>query len=97
MHTLLVDSAVCPPTVRRYSCMGAYAEAEGAQFNIISYVDGYRGDRHESGYDAYGEAREVVAPSCVCETWKAKESTEFRRAEGEGPRGPATTGWLAIA
>ncbi|KAF9491249.1 hypothetical protein BDN71DRAFT_1453135, partial [Pleurotus eryngii] len=53
--------------------MGAHDEAEGAQFNIIIC----------SGYLSFGEAREVVAPSC------------FRRAEGEGPRGPATAGWLS--
>ncbi|KAF9486883.1 hypothetical protein BDN71DRAFT_1459095, partial [Pleurotus eryngii] len=78
MHTLLVDSAVCPPTVRRHSCMGAYAEAGGAQFNtIITWTD-----TEEISVKAGAMARGVVAPSCVCETWKAKESTESRRAEG---------------
>ncbi|KAF9489455.1 hypothetical protein BDN71DRAFT_1455990 [Pleurotus eryngii] len=57
-----------------------YSEAEGAQFNIVIC------DGPDAACDAFEEAREVVAPSCVGET----------RAEGEGPRGPATTGCLAI-
>ncbi|KAF9490191.1 hypothetical protein BDN71DRAFT_1454589, partial [Pleurotus eryngii] len=83
MDTLLVDSAVCPTTVRRYSCMGAYAEAERAQFNIIICAGYSLIWQSDAACNAFGEAREVMTSSCVCKT----------RAEGEGPRG--TAGWLS--
>ncbi|KAF9490085.1 hypothetical protein BDN71DRAFT_1455122, partial [Pleurotus eryngii] len=56
MHTLLVDSAV------------SHDEVRGSKFNIIICAGYSLVWQPDAACDAFGEAREVVAPSCVCET-----------------------------